>query len=93
MGKDNICYKILHENSIIYTYRYGGDKRKTRESVGPLQKETGDLGTQDMEEADILNFFASSFTAKCSGHTAQVTEGEGTDRENEEPHTIGEDQV
>ncbi|KAK4818694.1 hypothetical protein QYF61_017915 [Mycteria americana] len=44
-------------------YRYVGDKRKTRENVGPLQKETGDLVTWDMEKAEVLNdFFASVFT-------------------------------
>ncbi|GAB0206306.1 mitochondrial enolase superfamily member 1 [Grus japonensis] len=47
-----------------------------------------------MEKAEVLNdFFASVFTGKCSSHTAQVTEGKGRDWENEEPPTIGEDQV
>ena len=55
-------------------YRYVGDKRKTRENVGPLRKETGDLVTWDMEKAEVLNdFFASVFTSKCSSHTARVT--------------------
>ncbi|GAB0180284.1 hypothetical protein GRJ2_000493700 [Grus japonensis] len=31
-------------------YRYVSDKRKTRENVGPLWKETGDLVTWDMEK-------------------------------------------
>ncbi|KAK4821892.1 hypothetical protein QYF61_004408 [Mycteria americana] len=70
-------------------YRYVGDKRKTRENVGPLQKETGDLVTQDMEQAEVLNdFFASVFTGKCSSHTTQVTEGKGRDWENEEPPIV-----
>ncbi|GAB0177211.1 hypothetical protein GRJ2_000186300 [Grus japonensis] len=52
-------------------YRYINDKRKTRENVGPLQKETGDLVTQDMEKAEVFNnFFASVFTSKRSSHTA-----------------------
>ena len=47
-----------------------------------------------MEKAEVLNdFFASVFTGKCSSHTVQVTEGKGRDWENEEPPTIGEDQV
>ncbi|GAB0184683.1 mitochondrial enolase superfamily member 1 [Grus japonensis] len=73
-------------------YRYVSGKRRTRENVGPLQNETGDLVTQDMEKAEVLSdFFASVFTGKCLSHTAQVTEGR--DWENAEPPTVGEDQV
>ncbi|KFV19046.1 hypothetical protein N340_08358, partial [Tauraco erythrolophus] len=75
-------------------YRYVSDKRRIRENVGPLQKETGDLITQDMQKAEVLNdFFPSVFSDKCSSRTAQVTEGKGRDWENEEPPTVGEDQV
>ncbi|GAB0199162.1 mitochondrial enolase superfamily member 1 [Grus japonensis] len=74
-------------------YRYISDKRKTRENVGPLQKEMGDLVTQDMEEAEVLNnVFASAFT-KCSSHTTQVAEGKGRAWDIEELPTVGEDQV
>ncbi|GAB0176407.1 mitochondrial enolase superfamily member 1 [Grus japonensis] len=73
-------------------YRYVSDKRRTRENVGPLRNETGDLVTQDMEKAEVFNdFFASVFTGKCLSHTAQVAEGR--DWENAEPPTVGEDQV
>ncbi|GAB0207003.1 mitochondrial enolase superfamily member 1 [Grus japonensis] len=75
-------------------YRYVSDKRRTKENVGPLRNETGNLVTQDMEKAEVLNnFFASVFTGKCLSHTAQVTEGDGRDWENEEPPTVGEDEV
>ncbi|KFU99993.1 hypothetical protein N340_08025, partial [Tauraco erythrolophus] len=75
-------------------YRYVSDKKRSRENVGPLRKETGDLATRDMEKAEVLNdFFASVFTGKSSSGTAQVTEGKGRDWENEEPPTVGEDQV
>ncbi|GAB0178014.1 mitochondrial enolase superfamily member 1 [Grus japonensis] len=63
-----------------------------RDNVGHLRNETGDLVTQDMEKAEVLNdFFASVFTGKSLSHTAQVTEGR--DWENAEPPTVGEDQV
>ncbi|GAB0176419.1 mitochondrial enolase superfamily member 1 [Grus japonensis] len=75
-------------------YRYVSDKRKTRENVGPLWNNTGDLVIQDMEKAEVLNgFFASVFTSKCLSHTTQVTEGKGRDWEKEEAPTVGKDQV
>jgi len=62
--------------------------------VGPLQKEAGDLTTQDVQKAEVLNdFFASVFNSKCFSHTAQVAEGKCGDWESEEPPTVGEDQV
>ncbi|GAB0202609.1 mitochondrial enolase superfamily member 1 [Grus japonensis] len=61
---------------------------------GPLQNDSGDLVTWDMEKVEILkDFFASVFTSKGSSHTAQVTEGKGRDWENAGPPTVGEDQV
>ncbi|GAB0191850.1 mitochondrial enolase superfamily member 1 [Grus japonensis] len=73
-------------------YRYVSEKRRMRENVGPFQNEMGDLVTQDMEKAEVLNdFFASVFTGKCLSHTAQITEGR--DWENAELPTVGEDQV
>ncbi|KFV09627.1 hypothetical protein N340_04878, partial [Tauraco erythrolophus] len=75
-------------------YRYVSDKKRSRENVGPLQKEMEDLATRDMEKAEVLNYFFSSvFTGKSSSGTAQVAECKGRDWENEEPPTVGEDQV
>ncbi|KFV13722.1 hypothetical protein N340_01198, partial [Tauraco erythrolophus] len=56
-------------------YRYVSDKKRSKENVGPLWKETGDLATRDMEKAEVLSdFFASVFTGKSFSCTAQVTE-------------------
>jgi len=75
-------------------YRYISDRRQTRENEGSLRKEIGDLVTRDVEKAEVLNnFFASVFNSRCSSHTAHVAEGKGGDWENEEPPTVGEDQV
>ncbi|PKU27671.1 hypothetical protein llap_22025 [Limosa lapponica baueri] len=74
-------------------YRYVSDKRKTRENVGPLRKETGNLVTQDMDKAEVLNdFFALVFTGKGSNHISQVAEGKSRDWENEVLPAVG-DQV
>ncbi|KFW73581.1 hypothetical protein AS28_12130, partial [Pygoscelis adeliae] len=56
-------------------HRYVRDRRKTRENVGPLRNEMGDLVTQDMEKAEVLNdFFALVFTSKCSSLTPHAAE-------------------
>ncbi|PKU41605.1 glycerol kinase [Limosa lapponica baueri] len=62
------------------------DNGKTREDVGPLQKEIGDLVNQDMEKAEVLkDFFILVFNA-------QVVEGKNRGYEKEELSTI-EDQI
>ncbi|KAK4830021.1 LOW QUALITY PROTEIN: hypothetical protein QYF61_008284 [Mycteria americana] len=48
---------------------------------------------QNIHENYIHNFFASVFIGKCSSHTTQDAEDKGRDWENEEPPTVGEDQV
>jgi len=40
-----------------------------------------------------VTFFASVFMGKCSSHTTQVAGGTSRDWENEEPPTVGEDEV
>jgi len=54
----------------------------------------GDQVIWDMEKVEVLNdFFASVFTDSYSGHTTQVAGGTGSDWENEELPTVGEDQI
>ncbi|CAM4534454.1 unnamed protein product [Lepidochelys kempii] len=54
-------------------FRYIGNKKKAKESVGPLLNEGGNLVTEDVEKANVLNaFFASVFTNKVSSQTAAL---------------------
>ncbi|CAM4675942.1 unnamed protein product [Lepidochelys kempii] len=54
-------------------FRYVGNKKKGKESVGPLRNEGGNLVTEDVEKANVLNaFFASVFTNKVSSQTAAL---------------------
>ncbi|CAM5107726.1 unnamed protein product [Natator depressus] len=54
-------------------FRYVGNKKKAKESVGPLLNEGGNLVTEDAEKANVLNaFFASVFTNKDSSQTAAL---------------------
>ncbi|GAB0176460.1 mitochondrial enolase superfamily member 1 [Grus japonensis] len=82
--KESNLARDVKDNKTSF-YRYVSDKEKTKENVGPLWNETGDLVTQDTEKAEVLNdFFASVFTSKCSSHTAQASGGKGRDWEKEE---------
>lgn len=66
--------------------------RKEVENCTVSHCEMGDLVTQDMKKSEVLNdFFVSVFTGKS--HTAQVVKGKGMVWEDEEPPTVGEDQV
>ncbi|CAM4378788.1 unnamed protein product [Lepidochelys olivacea] len=54
-------------------FRYVGNKKNAKESVGPLLNEGGNLVTEDVEKANVLNaFFASVFTNKVSSQTAAL---------------------
>ncbi|CAM2095472.1 unnamed protein product [Caretta caretta] len=54
-------------------FRYVGNKKKAKESVDPLLNEGGNLVTEDVEKANVLNaFFASVFTNKVSSQTAAL---------------------
>ncbi|KAK4832305.1 LOW QUALITY PROTEIN: hypothetical protein QYF61_021704 [Mycteria americana] len=59
-------------------FKYINRKRKTREKVGLLLNETGDLVTNYMEKAEVLkDFFFSVFTVKMGLHNAPETRGRG----------------
>ncbi|CAM5119228.1 unnamed protein product [Eretmochelys imbricata] len=54
-------------------FRYVSNKKKVKESVGPLLNEGGNLVTENVEKANVLNaFFASVFTNKVSSQTAAL---------------------
>ncbi|CAM4590154.1 unnamed protein product [Lepidochelys kempii] len=54
-------------------FRYVGNKKKAKESVGPLWNEGGNLVTEDVEKANVLNaFFAFVFMNKVSSQTAAL---------------------
>jgi len=74
--------------------KYIGDKRKTRENVGPLLNEKGDLITQEMEKAEVLNAaFASVFTSKIDPWESQGPETNGKGWNKEDIPLVEEDQV
>lgn len=55
--------------------KYAGDKTKTRENEGTQLNEAGDLVTQNMVKAEVLNgFFTSAFTSKTSLQESQALE-------------------
>lgn len=55
-----------------------GNKRKTKDNLGPLLNETGGLVTQDTEEAEVMNAsFASVFTNETSLREFRVPETGG----------------
>ncbi|CAM5131267.1 unnamed protein product [Natator depressus] len=54
-------------------FRYVSNKKKVKESVGPFLDEGGNLVTEDVEKANVLNaFFASVFTNKVSSQTTAL---------------------
>lgn len=62
-------------------YRYVGDKRKTRENVGPLQKGTGALVTQNIKKAEVLPDFCLSL--HCSVLQPHCPSSRGEDMKEE----------
>ena len=77
-------------------HRYVSDKRKTRENVSPVQKETGDLVSRDMGRRRLrysMTFLPQSSPASAPATPPKGQKTKGGDWENEEPPTAGEDQV
>lgn len=73
---------------------FSGDKRKTRKNMGPLLKETGDLVTQDIEKAEVMNaFFTSVITSKTSLQESEIPEMKGKGWSKEGLSLVEEDQV
>lgn len=58
---------------------YISSRMKTRENVGPLLKEMGDLVTEDEKGTKVLDaFFTSCFTAKICLQQSPVPDASGT---------------
>ncbi|CAM5082368.1 unnamed protein product [Natator depressus] len=54
-------------------FKYVSNKKKVKESVGPLLNEGGNLVTEDVEKANVLNaFFAFVFRNKVSSQTTAL---------------------
>ncbi|CAM5150489.1 unnamed protein product [Natator depressus] len=72
-------------------FRYVSNKKKVKENVGPLLNEGGNLVTEDVEKANVLNaFFASVFTNKVSSQTTALgsTAWGGGDQPSEEKEVV-----
>ena len=63
-------------------YKYISNKRKAREDVDPLQKETGHLVMRDTEKAEVFSDLFG-FIDKNSNCTTQVAERKGKNEEKE----------
>ncbi|KAK4831130.1 hypothetical protein QYF61_015433 [Mycteria americana] len=75
------------------SFKYMSDKRKTRENVGPLLNEMGDLVTQDMEKAEELNAaFALVLTSQTGLQESRIPETRGKGWSKEYVPLVEEDQ-
>ncbi|CAM5115567.1 unnamed protein product [Eretmochelys imbricata] len=66
-------HEMVEDDNKKGFFRYVGNKKKVKESVGPLLNEGGNLVTEDVEKANVLNtFFASVFMNKVSSQTTAL---------------------
>ena len=74
--------------------KFIGDKRQTRENVGPLLNELGDLVIQDVEKVEVVNAsFALVFTSKTKLQESQAPEIRGRVWSKDGISLVKEDQV
>lgn len=75
-------------------FSYISSRMKTRENVGPLLKEMGDLVTKDEKGAKVFNvFFTSCFTAEVCLQQSPVPEASGTVLNKEFLSSVASNQV
>uniref|UniRef100_A0A8B9VYP6 C-Jun-amino-terminal kinase-interacting protein 3 n=1 Tax=Anas zonorhyncha TaxID=75864 RepID=A0A8B9VYP6_9AVES len=71
-------------------------RRKSRETLGLLRKEMGDLVTWNMEKVEVPNDFLAKvldfLASKSSSHITSAPKGKGRTLENEGLSAVGEDQ-
>ena len=74
--------------------KFIGDKRQTRENVGPLLNDLGDLVIQDVEKVEVVNAsFALVFTSKTKLQESQALEIRGRVSSKDGISLVKKDQV
>lgn len=73
--KDNTQLELSLSRDVkgnLISYKYIGDKRKTKENMGLLFNGAGSMVTKDVEKAEVLNVtFVLVFTRKTSVQECQ----------------------
>ena len=75
-------------------YRYIGQKRQAKNSSPPLINEKRELGSTDVEKAEVLSgFFALIFTGNQASYASCAPESLGEDQGNKIPLIVRTEQV